>query len=142
MSAFAFLGDPFLGGDDMDHIIADTLSEQFFAKQQQALTGLDVIVRLKVPGKVLVWTRNMQKTGEQEVTARITRTFLRERLEVTGLAVLINWDEKPALERVDEDTAYFADGSSKFVTNDVDLKIWKAMATRAGGEIDVSQSAP
>ena len=24
-----------------------------------------------------------------------------------------NWDEKPALERVDEDTAYFADGTSK-----------------------------
>ncbi|HLQ37508.1 MAG TPA: hypothetical protein VK348_06890, partial [Planctomycetota bacterium] len=33
---------------------------------------LDLVLRLKLPGKVLVWTRNLEKTGEQEVVAHIT----------------------------------------------------------------------
>lgn len=49
----------------------DPVAEQFFRKQQEALVGLDVVVRLRLPGDVLVWTANMEKTGEREVTARV-----------------------------------------------------------------------
>lgn len=50
----------------------DPVAEAFLRKRQKQLAGLDVIVRFKVPGKVYMWTKNMQKTGEQEVTARVT----------------------------------------------------------------------
>ncbi len=50
----------------------DPVAASFFRKQQEALVGLDVVVRLRVPGDVLVWTRNLDKTGDREVTARIT----------------------------------------------------------------------
>jgi prepilin-type N-terminal cleavage/methylation domain-containing protein len=33
----------------------------------------------------------------------------------------------------------FADGSTRFVGNSIDLAVWRAMATRAGGEIPVSE---
>lgn len=52
---------------DVDAVAAD-----FFRKKQAQLTGLDLTLRFKVPGNVLVWTANMEKTGDQEVTARIT----------------------------------------------------------------------
>jgi prepilin-type processing-associated H-X9-DG protein len=35
----------------------------------------------------------------------------------------------------------FADGSSKFITDDVDPKIWRALATRAGGDNDEMMSS-
>ena len=52
---------------DVDAVAAD-----FFRKKQEQLSGLDLTLRFKVPGNVLVWTANMEKTGDQEVTARIT----------------------------------------------------------------------
>lgn len=51
---------------------ADAVAEAFFRKKQQELTGLDLTMRFQVPGDVLVWTANMEKTGAREVTARIT----------------------------------------------------------------------
>ncbi len=51
---------------------ADPVAEAFFRKKQQELTGLDLTVRLQVPGDVFVWTANMEKTGAREVTAHIT----------------------------------------------------------------------
>lgn len=51
---------------------ADPVATEFFRKRQQQLTGLDIKVRFQVPGDVLVWTKNMEKTGPREVTATIT----------------------------------------------------------------------
>lgn len=56
---------------------ADPVAAAFFQKRQEQLSGLDLVVRLRVPGDVLVWTRNLEKTGEREVTARITAEKLR-----------------------------------------------------------------
>jgi hypothetical protein len=50
----------------------DAVAEAFFRKKQQELAGLDLTVRFQVPGDVLVWTANMEKTDAREVTARIT----------------------------------------------------------------------
>jgi hypothetical protein len=50
----------------------DEVAEAFFRKRQQELTGLDLTVRFQLPGDVLVWTANMEKTGPREVTARVT----------------------------------------------------------------------
>lgn len=50
----------------------DPVAEDFFKKRQSQLKGLDVVVRFRVPGDVLVWTKNMEKTGKREVTARVT----------------------------------------------------------------------
>lgn len=55
----------------------DPVAADFFRKRQQSLAGLDVMVRLRVPGDVLVWTRNLEKTGDREVTARIRAEQLR-----------------------------------------------------------------
>jgi hypothetical protein len=55
----------------------DPVAADFFRKRQQSLAGLDVVVRLRLPGDVLVWTRNLDKTGDREVTARITADKLR-----------------------------------------------------------------
>jgi leucyl aminopeptidase (aminopeptidase T) len=51
---------------------ADEVADAFFRKKQQELAGLDLTVRFQLPGDVLVWTANMEKTGAREVTARIT----------------------------------------------------------------------
>lgn len=51
---------------------SDPIAEDFFQKRKKALAGLDVVVRFRVPGDVLVWTRNLEKTGDREVTARVT----------------------------------------------------------------------
>jgi len=50
----------------------DPVAMEFFRKRQQQLAGLAIKVKLQVPGEVLVWTRNMERTGEREVTATIT----------------------------------------------------------------------
>ncbi|MCK5942465.1 MAG: hypothetical protein KAI24_10880 [Planctomycetes bacterium] len=50
----------------------DPIASQFFRKRQAQLQGLDVAIRFKVPGKVLVWTKNMQKVSDHEVLARVT----------------------------------------------------------------------
>jgi len=50
----------------------DPVAEAFLRKRQKELAGLDVVVRFKLPGKVFMWTKNMKKTGEQEVTAKVT----------------------------------------------------------------------
>lgn len=50
----------------------DEVADAFFKKKQQELAGLDLTVRFQLPGDVLVWTANMEKTGAREVTARIT----------------------------------------------------------------------
>ena len=51
---------------------ADEVTREFFARRKAQLAGLDVKIRFRLPGKVLLWTRNLDKTGEQEVTASIT----------------------------------------------------------------------
>jgi hypothetical protein len=50
----------------------DPVAADFFRRRQEQLVGLDVTVRFQLPGDVLVWTANMDKTGPREVTARIT----------------------------------------------------------------------
>jgi hypothetical protein len=50
----------------------DAVAEAFFRKKQTEITGLDLTVRFQVPGDVLVFTANMEKTGPREVVARIT----------------------------------------------------------------------
>lgn len=50
----------------------DAVAEAFFRKKQQEITGLDLTLRLQLPGDVLIWTANMEKTGAREVQARIT----------------------------------------------------------------------
>lgn len=50
---------------------SDPIAESFFRKKQVELSGLDLVVRFQVPGDVLVYTANMEKTGDREVTARI-----------------------------------------------------------------------
>ncbi len=55
----------------------DAVADAFFRKRQQELAGLDLIVRFRVPGDVLVWTANMEKTGPREVTARVTASQIR-----------------------------------------------------------------
>jgi hypothetical protein len=50
----------------------DAVAAAFFRKRQQELAGLDLAVRFQVPGDVLVWTANMERTGDREVTARVT----------------------------------------------------------------------
>lgn len=50
----------------------DPVAETFFKSRQSQLAGLDIKVCFKLPGDVLVWTRNMKKTGDREVTAQIT----------------------------------------------------------------------
>lgn len=51
---------------------ADAVAEAFFRKKQQEIVGLELTVRFQLPGDVLVWTANMEKTGAREVVARIT----------------------------------------------------------------------
>jgi hypothetical protein len=51
---------------------SDPVVDEFFAKRKQQLAGLDIVVRFQLPGDVLVWTANMEQTGEREVTARLT----------------------------------------------------------------------
>ncbi|MSR39453.1 MAG: hypothetical protein EXS02_11540 [Planctomycetes bacterium] len=50
----------------------DALASDFFAKRKAQFDGLDVVVRFRVPGKVIEFTRNLELTGPCEVTARIT----------------------------------------------------------------------
>lgn len=50
----------------------DPLTEQFFRRQQQKLAGLDIVIRLRLPGKILMHTPTLQKTDANEVTAHIT----------------------------------------------------------------------
>ncbi len=50
----------------------DPVTEAFFAKRQEELAGLDLTIRFDLPGDVLVWTRNLDKTGDRQVTARVT----------------------------------------------------------------------
>lgn len=49
----------------------DPIATAFFRKKQAELGGLDLVVRFQLPGDVLVYTANMEKTGDREVTARI-----------------------------------------------------------------------
>lgn len=50
----------------------DPVAESFFRSRQSQLAGLNISVKFQLPGNVLVWTRNMKKTGDREVTAVIT----------------------------------------------------------------------
>lgn len=57
---------------DVDPVMAD-----FFVKRQQQLAGLDLVLRIDVPGEVRLWTKNMEKTGDRQVTARIRAADIR-----------------------------------------------------------------
>jgi len=50
----------------------DPVAASFFKKRQKQLVGLDIAVRFRLPGDVIAWTANMEKTADREVTARIT----------------------------------------------------------------------
>ncbi len=49
----------------------DPVIAGFFVKRQQQLEGLDLKLRIDVPGKVYLWTKTLKKTGDRQVTARI-----------------------------------------------------------------------
>ncbi|MGE3173650.1 MAG: hypothetical protein AB7O97_13585 [Planctomycetota bacterium] len=59
-------------GDTTDPVV-----EEFFERRRAQLRGLDVTVRLRLPGPVLRYTRNMEQTGDDEVTARVTEDRIR-----------------------------------------------------------------
>lgn len=50
----------------------DPTVQGFFEKRRTQLAGLDVTLHFDLPGKVLRWTRNLEKTGDRRVTARVT----------------------------------------------------------------------
>lgn len=50
----------------------DAVAAEFFKKRQAELQGLDLTFRMTVPGEVVLCSRNLEKTGPREVTARIT----------------------------------------------------------------------
>jgi hypothetical protein len=54
-------------GDEVDPVAAD-----FLMRRKEQLAGLDVTLRLRLPGKVLRYTANMEQTADNEVTARVT----------------------------------------------------------------------
>lgn len=51
---------------------ADPTAASFFDKRKQQLQGLDVQLRLQLPGKVLQWTRTLERTGDCEVLAKVS----------------------------------------------------------------------
>ena len=53
-------------------VAVDAVANEFFEKRKSQIQGLDVLVRFRLPGKVIEFTRNLELTGEQEVTAHIT----------------------------------------------------------------------
>jgi hypothetical protein len=50
---------------------ADPTVAGFFARRKEQLRGLDLAIHFELPGKVLRMTRNLEQTGERQVTARI-----------------------------------------------------------------------
>jgi len=50
----------------------DPVASAFFKRRKSELAGLDIAIRFKLPGDVLMWTKNMAKTGDREVTAKVT----------------------------------------------------------------------
>lgn len=50
----------------------DPVAADFFKRKIQQVAGLDVSLRLQVPGDVLLWTKNMEKTQVREVCAQVT----------------------------------------------------------------------
>ena len=55
----------------------DQVLSDFFDKRRGQLDGLDLMLRFRLPGKVLRYTRNMEQTGENEVMARVTSEQIR-----------------------------------------------------------------
>lgn len=50
----------------------DPVAADFFRRKIGQITGLDVQLRLQVPGDVLLWTKNMKQTGPREVAMHVT----------------------------------------------------------------------
>jgi len=57
-------------------LVSDVASD-YFARRKAQLAGLDVTLRFRLPGKVIEYTRNLELTGEREVTAHVTAEQLR-----------------------------------------------------------------
>jgi hypothetical protein len=55
----------------------DPIAAEFFRKRQQQLAGLDIKIRLVLPGKVLQWTKTVERTGDCEVVATVRAEHLR-----------------------------------------------------------------
>ncbi|MEC7583792.1 MAG: hypothetical protein VYE77_05700 [Planctomycetota bacterium] len=55
----------------------DPVAADYFQKRRQQLNGLDVTLRFRLPGAVLRYTRNMEQTGLNEVTATVTSAQIR-----------------------------------------------------------------
>ena len=55
----------------------DPVAADYFEKRRRQLNGLDLKFRFRLPGAVLRYTRNMEQTGLNEVTARVTSTQIR-----------------------------------------------------------------
>lgn len=55
----------------------EAVAADFFSRRREQLAGLDVTIRFRFPGKVLRLTRNLDQTGDCEVTARITAGQIR-----------------------------------------------------------------
>lgn len=49
----------------------DAIAADFFRKRQAQLSGLDVKIRLVLPGRVLQWSKTLEHTGDCEVTATV-----------------------------------------------------------------------
>lgn len=56
---------------------ADEVAREFLERRAAQLAGLSVTLRMRLPGRVLRHTRNMEQTGEREVTARVTAAQIR-----------------------------------------------------------------
>ncbi len=55
----------------------DAVATEFFDRRREQLVGLDLMLRLRMPGKVLRLTRNLEQTGDCEVTAHIAQDQIR-----------------------------------------------------------------
>ncbi|MCA8964405.1 MAG: hypothetical protein H6838_03510 [Planctomycetes bacterium] len=58
--------------DEVDPVAVD-----FFNRRIREVAGLDVTFRMQVPGDVVLWTKNLDKTGPREVVAHVTAADIR-----------------------------------------------------------------
>lgn len=55
----------------------DPVAMDFFRRRIQQVAGLDLKLRLEVPGEVYVWTKNLQKVDERAVAVHVTAATVR-----------------------------------------------------------------
>lgn len=55
----------------------DPIATAFFEKRRQQLSGLDIELKLVLPGKVLQWTKTLERSADREVTAAVKAEQIR-----------------------------------------------------------------